>query len=101
MTDNILLLTRIGNNMTTKTLKKVKANKYYYSFIYNRGNYFQISRGLENRYPKQFMGSGITMVTNRFDVSFECTALEYKKIVACARRRYGRIQKIIRTKIAY
>jgi len=88
-------------HMSTTTLKKIKANKYYYSFVYNRGNYFQISRGLENRYPKQFMGSGITMVTNRFDVSFECTALEYKKIVACARRRYGRIQKIIRTKIAY
>ena len=87
--------------MNPKTLKKVKAKKYYYSFIYNRGNYFQISRGLEKRYSKQFMGSGITMTTNRFDVSFECTALEYKKIVACARRRYGRIQKIIRTKIAY
>jgi hypothetical protein len=87
--------------MNTKTLKKVKAKKYYYIFVYNRGNYFQISRGLENRYPKQFMGSGITMVTNRFDVSFECTALEYKKIVACARRRYGRIQKITRNQIDY
>lgn len=87
--------------MTTKTLKKVKANKYYYIFVYNRGNYFQISRGLEKRYSKQFMGSGITMTTNRFDVSFECTALEYKKIVACARRRYGRIQKIKRNKIEY
>jgi hypothetical protein len=87
--------------MNTKTLKKVKAKKYYYIFVYNRGNYFQISRGLENRYPKQFMGSGITMAKNSFDLSFECTALEYKKIVSCARRRYGRIQKITRNKIDY
>ena len=87
--------------MTTKTLKKVKAKKYYYSFVYNRGNYFQISRGLENRYPKQFMGSGMMMGKNSFDLGFECTALEYKKIVACARLRYGRIQKIRRNKIDY
>jgi hypothetical protein len=87
--------------MSTKTLKKVRAKKYWYTFIYNRGNYFEISRGLEDCYPKQFMGSGMMMGKNSFDLGFECTALEYKKIVACARRRYGRIQKITRTKIAY
>jgi hypothetical protein len=87
--------------MSTKTLKKVRAKKYWYTFIYNRGDYFKISRGLEDQYCKQFMGSGGLLYKNSFDVSFECTALEYKKIVAFARRRYGRIQKITRTKIAY
>jgi hypothetical protein len=75
---------------------KKKHKKYNYVFQYNRGNYFQISRGLEKRYAKNFIGSGTFLNKNSFDISFVCTPLEYKKIVACARRRYGKIHRIIR-----
>jgi hypothetical protein len=71
-----------------------KPVKYHYIFVYNRGNYFQISRGLEKRYRKLFYGSGIG--TDAFDLHFYCTAKEYKRIVACARRRYGKINKVTR-----
>jgi hypothetical protein len=83
--------------MTTKTKKETK---YHYFFQYNRGNYFQISRGLEKRYSKMFVGSGTMLGTAPgsvgFDLHFYCTAKEYKRIVACARRRYGYIRKITR-----
>jgi len=82
--------------MKTATLKTKKATKYHYIFDYNRGNYFQISRGLEKRYGKFFCGSGTALSANMFDIHFYCTAKEYKRIVACARRRYGRIKKVTR-----
>jgi hypothetical protein len=80
-------------HMMTKTKKETK---YHYYFNYNRGNYFQISNGLEKRYPKMFYGSGTHLTKNAFDVHFYCTAKEYKRIVACARRRYGKIKSITR-----
>jgi hypothetical protein len=71
-----------------------KITKYHYIFFYNRGNYFQISRGLEKRYAKFMQGSG--MGVKEFDIHFYCTPLDYKRIVACARRRYGKISHIAR-----
>lgn len=80
--------------MNTKTKKETK---YHYIFHYNRGNYYQISNGLMKRYRKMFYGSGTMLLSsNQFDLHFYCTAKEYKRIVACARRRYGYIRNIIR-----
>ncbi len=79
--------------MMTKTKKPTK---YHYFFDYTRGNYFQISRGLEKRYRKMFYGSGTMLDGSKFDIHFYCTAKEYKRIVACARRRYGKIHRITR-----
>lgn len=79
--------------MNTKTLK---APKYHYFFHYNRGNYFQVSRGLEKRYGKYVYGSGMSLLDGGFDIHVYCTAKEYKRIVACARRRYGKIKKVTR-----
>jgi hypothetical protein len=76
--------------------KTKKPTKYHYYFQYNRGNYFEISHGLEKRYPKQFCGSGMLIGKVVFDLHFYCTAKEYKRIVACARRRYGKIKSITR-----
>jgi hypothetical protein len=81
--------------MATMTKTK-KPAKYHYYFQYNRGNYFEISRGLEKRYRKQFYGSGMLIGDVVFDLHFYCTAKEYKRIVACARRRYGKIKSITR-----
>jgi len=83
------MITKIKNN--TK-----KPTKYHYFFNYNRGNYFQISHGLEKRYGKMFYGSGIHLTGKAFDIHFYCTPKEYKRIVACARRRYGKIKSITR-----
>ena len=79
--------------MNTKTKK---STKYHYYFNYNRGNYFEISHGLEKRYSRMFVGSGMHLTKNAFDLHFYCTAKEYKRIVACARRRYGKIKSITR-----
>lgn len=79
--------------MNTKT---AKSPKYHYFLQYNRGNYFEVSRGLEKRYSRMFYGSGIMLNGGGFDVHFYCTAKEYKRIVACARRRYGKINKVTR-----
>jgi hypothetical protein len=79
--------------MNTKTKKETK---YHYFFQYNRGNYFEISRGLEKRYSRMFVGSGMMLEGKSFDLHFYCTAKEYKRIVACARRRYGYIRSINR-----
>jgi hypothetical protein len=79
--------------MNTKTKKETK---YHYFFHYNRGNYFEISRGLEKRYSRMFVGSGMMLEGKAFDLHFYCTAKEYKRIVACARRRYGYIRNIVR-----
>jgi hypothetical protein len=76
--------------------KTKKPTKYHYYFRYNRGNYFEVSRGLEKRYGKQFYGSGMMLDGSGFDLHFYCTAKEYKRIVACARRRYGKIKSITR-----
>jgi hypothetical protein len=76
-----------------KTLTK-KPTKYHYILYYTRGNYFQISRGLEKRYGKLMQGSGVGV--DGFDIHFYCTPLDYKRIVACARRRYGKIARITR-----
>ena len=81
----------------TGTKKSIKRpEKYHYFFHYTRGNYFQISNGLKKRYPKSFYGSGTFLTENRFDIHFYCTARQYKNIVACARRRYGRIANVDR-----
>jgi hypothetical protein len=82
-----------NKKMITKTKKPTK---YHYFFNYDRGNYFQISRGLEKRYRKAFYGSGIHLTEKAFDLHFYCTAKEYKRIVACARRRYGKIKSVSR-----
>ena len=82
--------------MATKTKTKTKETKYHYFFRYNRGNYFQISNGLMKRYRRMFYGSGTFLMSNDFDIHFYCTAKEYKRIVACARRRYGKIKQITR-----
>ena len=82
--------------MNTKTKKETK---YHYFFQYNRGNYFQISSGLEKRYSGEFVESYIRLTSlgrTAFDLHFYCTAKEYKLIVACARRRYGYIRNIVR-----
>lgn len=81
---------------TLKPRKIKRAVKYHYIFDYKQGNYYQISRGLEKRYPRMFYGSGTMLNGSGFDLHFYCTAKEYKRIVACARRRYGKIAKIIR-----
>ena len=81
--------------MATMTKTK-KETKYHYYFHYTRGNYFEVSRGLEKRYPKMYYGSGTFLTKNAFDVHFYCTPKEYKRIVACARRRYGKIHSIAR-----
>ena len=81
--------------MTTMTKTK-KETKYHYYLEYRRGNYFEISRGLEKRYPKMFYGSGTHLTKNLFEIHLYCTAKEYKRIVACARRRYGKIHSIER-----
>ena len=78
------------------TTKTKKPTKYHYFFNYNRGNYFEVSRGLEKRYSRMFVGSGMHLTKNAFDLHFYCTAKEYKRIVACARRRYGKIKEITR-----
>ena len=77
----------------TKTKIK-KPTKYHYFFCYKRGNYFEVTRGLEKRYKRYFYGCG--MGVHGFDIHFCCTAKEYKRIVACARRRYGKIHEITR-----
>jgi hypothetical protein len=73
-----------------------KPAKYHYILNYNRGNYFEVSRGLGKRYRKYVYGSGTFLTKNVFDVHLYCTAKEYKRIVACARRRYGKIQSVSR-----
>ena len=87
----LVLVYTMGMNTKTK-----KETKYHYFFQYNRGNYFEISRGLEKRYSRMFVGSGMMLDNKTFDLHFYCTAKEYKRIVACARRRYGYIRKIVR-----
>lgn len=78
---------------------KSKPKKYHYTFTYKKGNYFQVSRGLEKRYAKYLAGSGTMLDFSQFDVSFICTAKQYKNIVACARRRYGRSFKVSRDEV--
>lgn len=78
---------------------KKRPTKYHYVFNYKKGNYFQISRGLEKRYSKYFSGSGTMLDYSSFDVSFVCTAKQYKNIVACARRRYGKNFKVTRDEV--
>ncbi|NDD53869.1 hypothetical protein EBZ39_08310 [bacterium] len=80
--------------MTKTATKTKKPTKYHYIFFYNRGNYFEISRGLEKRYSRYFYGSG--MGVSGFDIQFYCTPKIYKRIVACARRRYGKIKSVTR-----
>jgi hypothetical protein len=81
--------------MATKTKKPTKKpTKYHYIFFYNRGNYFDISHALEDFYEPYFCGSGCG--GSGFDVHFYCTAKEYKRIVAFARRNYGKIKSVIR-----
>lgn len=77
--------------MPTKTKKPTK---YHYFLNYKRGNYFEVSRGLTKRYNRYIYGSGIGV--NGFDIHLRCTPKEYKRIVACARRRYGKIHKVTR-----
>lgn len=77
--------------MTTKTKTK-KPTKYHYFLDYRRGDYFEISNS--KLFSRYLYGSG--MGCNGFDIHIYCTAKEYKRIVACARRRYGKIHKVTR-----
>ena len=78
------------------TMTKTKETKYHYFFNYDRGNYWEIFCFLEKRYRRMFYGSGVMLNGKGFDLHFYCTAKEYKRIVACARRRYGKIRQITR-----
>lgn len=57
-----------------------KARKYHYSFYFKRGDYFEVSRGLEKKFPRLFSGSGISLFNGSFDVGFICTAADARKI---------------------
>ena len=77
----------------TKTKKPTKKpTKYHYFFHYRRGDYFEISRS--KLFSRYLYGSGIGC--GGFDVHIYCTPKEYKRIVACARRRWGKIHEISR-----
>ena len=77
--------------MATKTKK---TTKYHYYLNYRRGDYFEISDDLSDKYGNIVWGSGCGV--NGFDIHLFCTPKQYKSIVAYARRNYGKIYKITR-----
>ena len=73
-----------------------KEPKYFYILSYNQGNFYKAKNGIKKRYPKSFHGSVIYVNSNNYDIQLYCTARQYKNIIACARRRYGKINNVIR-----
>lgn len=82
--------------MTKTATNSKKPTKYHYYFTYNRKNFCEICNGLKKRYPKMFYDSESFLTNNPFAVHFYCTPKEYKRIVAFARRRYGKIKSVSR-----
>ena len=78
--------------MKTKTMKtkpmKTKTKQYDYSFSFKKGNYFEVSHALEDKFPKHFMGSGTSLMDSSFDISFNCSAEQAQKITRYIKRNF-------------
>jgi hypothetical protein len=68
--------------------KKKKPKQYHYGFAFKTGNYFDVSRTLEDEFPELFCGSGTSLVGNGYDVSFICDENEEKKIIAFIKKEW-------------
>jgi hypothetical protein len=97
-----------GIKMPTKTINKktstksVNSNKiksrkpaaYHYYLEFKSGNYFEISRSIEDQYPSAFMGSGTGFTW--FDVHFKCTSDEFRNIRKWVMRNFRNKFKVNR-----
>ena len=77
-------------SMKTKTKK---SKKYYYSFLFKKGDYMDVSSTLENKFPKDFMGSGTCPLNGvlwdgAYDVGFLCSAEQAQKITQYIKRNF-------------
>jgi hypothetical protein len=81
----------------TKACKKDMGKKFHYYFVFKTGNYFDVSRKLEDKFPELFCGSGTCLVGKGYDVSFLCDENEEKKIVAFIKKEWkGRKFEIVK-----
>jgi len=75
-------------SMKTKTMK-TKPKQYDYYFLFKKGNYFEVSHTLEDKFPKHFTGSGTSLWDGAFDVSFSCSAEQAQKITQYIKRTFN------------
>ena len=73
--------------MKKKTLSK---KKYHYFMDFKRGDYFKITRGLEDQYPNHFYGCGLGV--SGIDVHWYCTSDQFKVIKAFTKRNYTKFK---------
>jgi hypothetical protein len=76
--------------MKTKSMKtkSMKTKKYYYSYLFKKGDYIDVSSTLENKFPKHFTGSGTSLLDGSYDVGFLCSAEQAQKITQYIKRNF-------------